>query len=383
MSTFNGDIFEIPGISVDQFENIHQKCYFLSHCHTDHMRGLALLETETPIYTTAISALFVRRKCPHLEKNIRVLEIGIPTSVELPESDATFVVTAIAAGHCAGACMLLFQIEGCDVLYTGDFRISLKNAQNIKLFEEIKNHSNAIVYLDSTFMKTTFQRFPSQSESVETILKIVDTFLKSSRKHKVHLKVPARYGYEYLLMELSTKLNEKICILESEVYDQYSMISLIESCVTMDQHKARIILKPTYLNALDQRDENDIILNLTLSAMFWTNWCGGSFVRKMAHNSLRVCYATHNSFQEIRDFLMFLMPKKVYLNVLPAAPKERLEMLEQLASIQMEYLGNEPKAEEENTKEVPKKFSFKRLRAASSNKQVEPNSSHDKKLKKL
>ena len=90
----------------------------------------------------------------------------------------------LLTGHCAGSCMLLFQIENCDVLYTGDFRISLKNARNIKLLQEIKDSSNTIVYLDSTFLKPTFPDFPTQTESVNEILKIVKKFLENSMNHK-------------------------------------------------------------------------------------------------------------------------------------------------------------------------------------------------------
>lgn len=44
MSTFRGGIREIPGIRVDYFENPEQDTlYFLSHCHTDHMVGIASL----------------------------------------------------------------------------------------------------------------------------------------------------------------------------------------------------------------------------------------------------------------------------------------------------------------------------------------------------
>lgn len=80
MSTFNGQIEEIPGIAVDEFseENIEDsKALFVSHCHTDHMHGLSeLKDFDYPIYATSISALFIRRKFPNLEGNIKELEIG-------------------------------------------------------------------------------------------------------------------------------------------------------------------------------------------------------------------------------------------------------------------------------------------------------------------
>ncbi|KFM65290.1 Protein artemis, partial [Stegodyphus mimosarum] len=46
MSTFDGVIKEYPLISIDRFlkeeecDNYASTVYFLSHCHTDHMKGL-------------------------------------------------------------------------------------------------------------------------------------------------------------------------------------------------------------------------------------------------------------------------------------------------------------------------------------------------------
>lgn len=184
MSTFDGKI-EIEGISIDEFVNIDQKCYFLSHCHTDHMRGLSLLTTNSPIYMSALSEIFIRKKYPLLKDNIKILEYNVATYVEIERKGCTgFLVTALSAGHCAGACMLLFQVEGRDILYTGDLRISMKNALKIKILEEIRASENLVIYLDSTFFKTSFPNFPSQTESVKKILEIVEEFLKKSKNHK-------------------------------------------------------------------------------------------------------------------------------------------------------------------------------------------------------
>ena len=98
MSTFKGEIEEIPGISVDEFNN-NAKCFFLSHCHSDHMKGLSALKTQANVYMTSISALFIRKKCPQLVDNVIILELGMPTQIELvQDNEANFVVTAISAG---------------------------------------------------------------------------------------------------------------------------------------------------------------------------------------------------------------------------------------------------------------------------------------------
>lgn len=391
MSTFNGKIQEIPGISVDEFVNVDEKCYFLSHCHTDHMEGLSTLQTEAPFYTTAISALFLQSKFPDLKDNIKILEFGVATSIDLQHNEDSvqnFIVTALSAGHCPGSCMLFFQTEGFDVLYTGDFRMSMKNLSQVKLLDTIGSHANVIIYLDSTFMKTSFLNFPSQTESVVKIVELVDSHLKGNENNTgdyflslifiynltinvhfslVNLRVPARYGYEYLLMELSTRLSEKTFVHETNVRNQYLRISGLDSCIATNSAKARIFLIPTYLTSPVKTEKKEFVLNLQLSAMFWANWKHGSFVEKISRNSFRVCYATHNSFSEIKSFLTYLKPKKVHLNVLPDGV-ERAEMFRQLALIQKQY-SNDESIREDNDGKIPtssKKYSFKRIKSLSS-----------------
>ena len=160
-------------------------------------------------------------------------------------------------------------------------------------------------------------------------------------------------------MELSTKLNEKIFIPEDDVFDQYTTISRLNACVTKNEQKSRIFLKPTFVSDRIKFDEKVDVLNLQLSAMFWTNWKRGtSFVLQTGKKSYRVCYATHNSCNEIRDFLTFIKPKKVNLNVLPLNNDQKQEMFNQIKSIQDQYV--EKTSEIVNQVEPKKKFTFKR-----------------------
>lgn len=143
-------------------------------------------------------------------------------------------------------------------------------------------------------------------------------------------------------MELSRKLSEKIHIQEDGVYDQYTSISILSECVTNVKENAKIYLKPKYMSSTKEPENDDDTLRLQLSAMYWDDWKEGSpFMEKMSSKSYRVCYATHNSFSEIKDFLMFLQPNKVYLNVVPENARERTKMYAQLANIQRQYLKEE------------------------------------------
>lgn len=189
MSTFNGEVKEFPFIAVDYFKT-KARCFFLSHCHSDHLVGLSAVDFQALIYASPLSALFIQQKYPHLE-NVKVLPIGLTLAIDLPEDelgDATsLTVTAISAGHCAGSIMMLFQNESHDVLYTGDCRLTLKDLKNIKIFRETRR--NFVIYFDSTFMNSKYIKFPSQTESANTILEMTKNFLKRSENNKGSLMI--------------------------------------------------------------------------------------------------------------------------------------------------------------------------------------------------
>lgn len=75
MSTFSGFLSEINGISIDKFTDLNRisKVFFLSHCHTDHMKGLSD-DLVGPVYLSEISAVIVRRLYPKIQ--LKTLSIG-------------------------------------------------------------------------------------------------------------------------------------------------------------------------------------------------------------------------------------------------------------------------------------------------------------------
>lgn len=185
MSSFNGTINEIPSIAVDNFETSGKKFYFLSHCHTDHLKGIEQLPEGSLLYATPISSLIIRKKYPKLK--INELEIGITKQFEVKEDNGNnlvFNVNALSAGHCIGACMLLFQIDGKDILYTGDFRISIDDAKKMIALREVADYGNLSLYLDSTFMLQKYAKFPKLKESIAKAIEVADKHIKSCRSHK-------------------------------------------------------------------------------------------------------------------------------------------------------------------------------------------------------
>jgi DNA cross-link repair 1C protein len=103
MSTFNGEIIELPGVCVDKFNDNNFKVYFLSHCHTDHLQGLQKpKQIKFFVYCTELSAHFLKQKFPQHEEQIRIVSVGSPLLIQ--EEGLNFQATFIPAGHCAGSC---------------------------------------------------------------------------------------------------------------------------------------------------------------------------------------------------------------------------------------------------------------------------------------
>jgi DNA cross-link repair 1C protein len=84
-SSFNGTIAEVPGVSVDNFESLNKRAYFLSHCHRDHTQGLTnphlkcyLEKHNVYIYTSTLSAAIIAATVDFADVNHRVkpLELG-------------------------------------------------------------------------------------------------------------------------------------------------------------------------------------------------------------------------------------------------------------------------------------------------------------------
>lgn len=127
MSTFLGLIDEIPGISIDRFDgnNLNSKCFFLSHCHTDHMHGLHKYNNlPGPLYLSHVSAVIVRSMYPNIS-NIICLNSAEPTLINMTNDnneETRLTVTCMPASHCPGSVMFLFEVNEIKVLYTGDFR---------------------------------------------------------------------------------------------------------------------------------------------------------------------------------------------------------------------------------------------------------------------
>ena len=252
---FQGKIEGFPEISVDYFlaSRLHCKNFFLSHCHTDHIKGLdsqefksLLQSTLVKIYCTQVTASLVMRrsKLEYLSSSFIYLEKDESYTLHVTP-DETINVTILDAYHCPGSVMFLFSRGGQSALYTGDFRLT----KDLTLHETIKDIHIDSLYIDTTFFcpkVPTFHEFPSRKESEEAVIRFVVREKEKNASVEIHVDVTP--GWENIFTALANHFD---CDVQASgnLYDQYADIEDIMFYLTLK--KSWIHVNQTNTEALD------------------------------------------------------------------------------------------------------------------------------------
>jgi len=233
MSTFDGVIREFPQIRIDNFTRNGQPplACFLSHVHSDHLRGLESFKSPFVYCSAATKELLLRlEKYPHrmnfakgvletrkqtyrhLKKLLRPIPLNTPTEVELSPGN-TIRVTLYDANHCTGAVMFLIEGQDKAVLYTGDIRseqwwidLLARHPCLVPYAKGLKRLDN--IYLDTTFASTAdphkvfLPKADGLSELLEKVAKYPD--------ETVFYFNAWTFGYEEVWLALSHFLQSKI-----------------------------------------------------------------------------------------------------------------------------------------------------------------------------
>lgn len=340
MSTFGGKIQEIPEISVDRFdgENLFSEAFFLSHCHTDHMKGLEevffenLIKTNRYLYASEISCIILKKKYS-VRSNLIPLCPFSPTNVFL--CGKSISVISLPAGHCPGSLMFLFESDQ-RVLYTGDYRIHKNDIKKFKPFYNSLNEVKRIdkIYLDTTFFSKKYPQFPTRSQSLKELCKIIGNILKKGERALVHIKPSANYGYECCFKEIYEKLGMPVHVNE-DAYEFYRFIPEMDNCVTLDGSVTRIHsncgmrFKTMCDFGLDMN-----VPSISLTAFRWTGeGLKDGYISEYRGNNYFICYSTHASYEEGVALLTFLKPKEIEICVKHEDPNFNREMQDLLDTI--------------------------------------------------
>eukprot|EP01112_Ceratiomyxa_fruticulosa_P016916 TRINITY_DN5181_c0_g2_i1.p1 TRINITY_DN5181_c0_g2~~TRINITY_DN5181_c0_g2_i1.p1 ORF type:complete len:616 (-),score=126.24 TRINITY_DN5181_c0_g2_i1:852-2699(-) len=234
MSTFNGKIASTP-IIVDNFQPPYSahSVRFLSHLHTDHIKGLSV-DYPGVIYCSEITKVLLIHKFNFVASKIETLEENVAKGVNIKwenfddnenenrSGNFHFIVTAFPANHCPGSLMFYFEGEFGSALCTGDFRYSPEMKENSVFSQRVVGNVDTL-FLDTTFVDPLWM-FPTRIESIQLILDLIRKFDKknSHEKGDVYLECEM-LGTEFVLVQLALEFDSQVYVDETKFkeYEKY------------------------------------------------------------------------------------------------------------------------------------------------------------------
>ncbi|XP_059151090.1 protein artemis-like isoform X2 [Physella acuta] len=296
---------------------------------------------DIKLYCSEITCMLLLAESEYkgLKDFIHILEVGVKHQIKIPgrsgdkDEEHNVDVTLISAGHCPGSVMFLFEGNEGTSLYTGDFRWEIGQAAKMDSFKCGNNIKEInTVYVDTTFCVPEAYHIPSRSECLEATVKLASDWLQHSHLHVVNISCPAKYGHEYLLMELAQRIDTKIHVSKWKlsIYDQIPelkgffssdpTVTRIHACSSKSGFPSSTSLPCHHLPSDGGKFK---VLNIRPSTMWFTSHNTKSrtedlIVTPASSRGLhRVCYSMHSSYSEIRDLVSYLLPKCAVPNVLP------------------------------------------------------------------
>ncbi|XP_071817257.1 uncharacterized protein [Apostichopus japonicus] len=347
MSTFSGITREYPEVAIDYFSGkqiLKARAYFLSHVHTDHTVGLHSstfanhLENHPTykLYCSEVTREFLltSSKHRHLKKSLLALPVEQRCDVFIP-NDVTgekekLQVTLLPAGHCPGSVMFLLEGYAGKVLYTGDFRFKIGDAASMDALHDGEGvKALKSLYIDTTFFDPKIMFIPNREQSCEAMLRVIEEQLQRGPRHMVHIKCRAKYGYEYLFIEISRAFGMKVHV-SGEIMKQYERVSSLAEHMTTEGSATRVHACRKYACTL--KDAVDVITITPSTMWFNSNAQPDDVLKKISSHYYRLCFSFHSSYSEICDFIQYLKPTNIYPNVIPYNSTE-YQMIERLENV--------------------------------------------------
>ncbi|XP_022771969.1 DNA ligase 6 isoform X3 [Durio zibethinus] len=310
------DSFRYPTISFSA-------AYFLSHFHSDHYSGLSPSWSKGIIFcshTTSLLLIQILKIPPHF---IFPLALNDPVVVDGCE------VILIDANHCPGAVQFLFKVPTKNgsferYVHTGDCRYCNSMKMN--------SYLNGFVGCDAIFLDTTYCDpkfvFPSQEESVDYVVSVVDRIGKEFEKERV-LFLVATYvvGKEKILVEVARRCKRKICV-DGRKMEILRVLGYGDNGVfTEDESESDVhvvgwnvlgetwpYFRPNFARMKEIMVEKGYEKVIGFVPTGWTYEVKRNKFAVRSKDTFEihlVPYSEHSNYDELREYVKFLKPKKV------------------------------------------------------------------------
>ncbi|XP_021296327.1 DNA ligase 6 isoform X2 [Herrania umbratica] len=297
--------------------------YFLSHFHSDHYSGLSPSWSGGIIFCSHLTSLLLIQTLKILPDFIFPLPLNDPVEIDGCE------VILIDANHCPGAVQFLFKVPTKNgsferYVHTGDFRY----CNSMKL----NTYLNGFVGCDAIFLDTTYCDpkfiFPSQEESIDYVVGVVDGIGKEFEKKRV-LFLVATYvvGKEKILVEVARRCQRKICV-DGRKMGILGVLGYGDDGVfTEDESESDVhvvgwnvlgetwpYFRPNFVRMKEIMVEKGYEKVVGFVPTGWTYEVKRNKFAVRSKDSLEihlVPYSEHSNYNELREYVKFLKPKKV------------------------------------------------------------------------
>ncbi|KAK8694450.1 hypothetical protein V6N13_072002 [Hibiscus sabdariffa] len=297
--------------------------YFLSHFHSDHYSGLS------PSWSKGI--IF----CSHLTSLLLIQTLKVPPHFifPLPLNDPVVVdgceVVLIDANHCPGAVQFLFKVPTKNgsferYVHTGDCRY----CNSMKLNSYLKEFVGCdAIFLDTTYCHPKFV-FPSQEESVDYVVSVINRTGKEFKGKRV-LFLVATYvvGKEKILVEIARQCKRKIFV-DGRKMEILNVLGYgKDEDFTVDESESDVhvvgwnvlgetwpYFRPNFVKMKDIMVEKGYEKVVGFVPTGWTYEIKRNKFSVRSKDLVEihlVPYSEHSNYDELREYVKFLKPKKV------------------------------------------------------------------------
>lgn len=299
--------------------------YFLTHFHSDHYSGLSSNWSQGIIFCSQITADLL----------IKVLNIPSQFVYPLAFNDTVIIdgseVTLIDANHCPGAVQFLFKVKSSDTfemyVHTGDFRFCSEMREDALLNEFVGCDA---VFLDTTYCNPKFV-FPKQEESVDYIVSVIERIgggeFQERSKSVLFLVATYVVGKERILIEIAKRCRRKI-VVDGRKMEILRVLGYGESGVfTEDESESDVhvvgwnvlgetwpYFRPNFVNMKEIMVERGYSRVVGFVPTGWTYEVKRNKFSVRSKDSFEihlVPYSEHSNYDELREYVKFLRPKRV------------------------------------------------------------------------
>lgn len=256
----------------------------------------------------------------------------VPLSLSEPVLIDGCEVSLIDANHCPGAVQFLFRIPGSGggksetYVHTGDFRYCDSMKLELGLTEFVGCDA---VFLDTTYCDPKFL-FPSQEESIEYIVSVIERFgVENEVSVKSVLFLVATYviGKERILLEIARRCKRKILV-DSRKLAILRVLGLgKDDAFTEEESESDVhvvgwnvlgetwpYFRPNFVKVKEIMNERGYSKVVGFVPTGWTYEVKRNKFAVRTKDEFEihlVPYSEHSNYDELREYVRFLKPKRV------------------------------------------------------------------------